>query len=75
MLATGVINYCPYCGKSYYRVDYQTSTCLYCPPVFLNGRLVSKDMNEVTNNCTCLNCGRTFTTSTTSTEDAGSLPR
>ena len=70
-----VLVYCPHCGESYYRVDYQTSTCLYCPPVFLNGQLINTDMNKLINNCTCLNCGVTFTAPVNPTEIASFLPQ
>ena len=51
---------CPYCGECYYREDYSTSTCMYCPPIIKDGKLISDDANTTTTHCHCLNCGEDF---------------
>lgn len=54
---------CPHCGKSYYREDYSTSTCMYCPPIIKNGKVISEDKNISVKHCHCLNCDKDFTIS------------
>lgn len=51
---------CPECGESYYMEDYSTTTALYCPDVYKDGKLVSQDQNKSTTHCTCLHCGNRF---------------
>ena len=55
---------CPYCGKSYYSVNYITSTAVYYPPVYKDGQLLTvqnyKDKNELIHICTCYVCGKNF---------------
>lgn len=51
---------CPHCGESYYRIDYQTSTAMYCPPVYKDGKLISHDCNTTIDHCSCLACGHHF---------------
>ena len=51
---------CPYCGKNYYRELYSTSTCLYCSPVYKDGKLINNEPNTTTTHCHCLNCNKDF---------------
>lgn len=51
---------CPHCGESYYRVDSTTSTAVYCPRVYKDGKLISHDSNTITEHCSCLACGQHF---------------
>lgn len=53
--------YCPYCGASYYRIDYSTKTCIYFPPAIKDGVNINPDGNKTMIHCTCMNCGRNFT--------------
>ena len=52
---------CPHCKISYYAENYVTSTAMYSPMVYRNGKMVSEDPNIHTHYCTCLNCGENFT--------------
>lgn len=52
---------CPYCGQSYYREDYSTTTAMYFPPVYKNGVNINPDRNITTYVCTCYECGKNFT--------------
>lgn len=51
---------CPYCGESYYKEGYMTSTALYCPPVYRNGININPNINTYTVACKCLACGKSF---------------
>lgn len=51
---------CPFCGKSNLIINYSTSTCMYCPPVYKDGEWIFKDHNIHTMHCTCLECGKAF---------------
>lgn len=51
---------CPHCGESYYREDYSTVTCMYCPTIIKDGKVISRDNNTHTRHCHCLNCGKEF---------------
>jgi hypothetical protein len=51
---------CPHCGESYYMENYNTSTCVYYPPIYKDGVNINPDRNTCTTHCTCLNCGKEF---------------
>lgn len=51
---------CPHCGESYYMENYNTSTCVYYPPIYKDGVNINPDRNKVTAHCTCMNCGKEF---------------
>ena len=51
---------CPYCGESYYRENYSTTTAMYWTPVYKNGVLINENPNTTTTYCTCCNCGNSF---------------
>ena len=51
---------CPYCKKSRFVMGFMTSTCMYCPPVYDNGKIVQNDRNIHTQECECLECGKKF---------------
>ena len=51
---------CPYCGKSNFRIELETSTCMYSPVVYKNGKEVMRDPNIHVRHCSCLECGRYF---------------
>lgn len=51
---------CPYCGESYYRENYSTTTAMYFPPIYKNGVNINPDRNISTTYCTCMNCGKDF---------------
>ncbi len=51
---------CPYCGKSHFREDYYTSTCLGWTSVVQDGVRYDNDPNIHTTHCTCLKCGGEF---------------
>ena len=51
---------CPKCGKSHFTIGPSTTTCMYCPPVVEDGKMVSKDHNISKTECTCLECGCIF---------------
>lgn len=60
---------CPNCGESDYIVHYSTSTALYAPAHFVNGKQVSSDPNYHTSYCTCCKCSHDFT----ATEHEGNI--
>lgn len=51
---------CPHCGESYYMENYNTSTCVYYPPIYKDGININSDRNMTTTHCTCMNCGKDF---------------
>jgi hypothetical protein len=40
--------------------NYNTSTCVYYPPIYKDGVNINPDRNTCTTHCTCLNCGKEF---------------
>lgn len=59
--ASGTV--CPHCGKSYYEVNYITSTALATPTVVRDGMIVPQpNANKIVAHCTCLECGKSFET-------------
>ena len=53
---------CPYCGAKHFSMGYTTSTALYVPQIFINGKLVDNGIkNHTTTHCHCCNCGKDFT--------------
>ena len=57
---TGLVHKCPECGESHYQELYTTTTCLYCPPVYEDGVIISNDRNKSTTHYRCCNCGNEF---------------
>ena len=51
---------CPHCGKNHYKVDYITETRMHLPTIFKDGICISGDDNVTTTYCTCMNCGKKF---------------
>lgn len=57
---TDELIYCPHCGASYYRIDYDSRTCVYFLPIIKDGVNINTDRNKVMLHCTCMNCGENF---------------
>lgn len=51
---------CPTCGSSFYQELYNECTAVYYPPIYKDGININPDMNHITINYQCLNCGATF---------------
>lgn len=51
---------CPNCGASFYRVDYQTTTAMFCPMIIKDVARNYQAGNSTTTHCTCMNCGVKF---------------
>lgn len=60
MVDVQIKHLCPHCGESYYIENYNTSTCVYYPPVYKDGVNINPDRNTTTAHCTCMNCGKDF---------------
>lgn len=52
--------YCPHCGASYYRIAYDSRTCMYYLPIIKDGVNINPDKNKVMIRYTCMNCGKDF---------------
>lgn len=59
-IAEDNLHLCPHCGESYYIENYNTSTCVYYPPIYKDGVNINPDRNTTTTHCTCMNCGKEF---------------
>ena len=51
---------CPKCGKSHFMLGPSFTTCVYCPTIIKDGKVVSDDVNQTTTQCTCQECGTIF---------------
>ena len=51
---------CPNCGESYYAVRYSTSTAVYYPAIYKDGKNINNDANISTTYVTCYNCHHDF---------------
>lgn len=52
---------CPHCGAKHFSLDYCTSTALHIPSIVKDGKIVESSLhNTVTQHCTCMECGKTF---------------
>ena len=51
---------CPHCDESYYQELYSTTTCLYSPAIYKDGKLISNNPNTTSVACQCLSCGKAF---------------
>lgn len=56
-----IIHLCPNCGKSHYRVEYQTRTCLAWKPIYKDGVMINSNPNKTKSYCHCINCQADFT--------------
>lgn len=54
------IHFCPQCGASFYRVDYQTTTAVFYPMIIKDVARNYQTGNNTTTHCTCMNCGVKF---------------
>lgn len=52
---------CPYCGKSYFTIIYETTTLGYWTPIYKDGHLIKPNNDTVLSQCKCLNCEKEFT--------------
>lgn len=52
---------CPHCGAKCFEEKYTSTTLIYVPKVFKNGKLVqTSNPNVSTTYCRCLKCGKDF---------------
>ena len=51
---------CPYCGARHFMIGGGMSTCMYCPTIMKDGKVISKHHNIYTEEYECLECHKRF---------------
>ena len=51
---------CPHCGASHFILRGGSTTLVYCPTIIKDGKVISKDINQFTQEYECLECGKTW---------------